>query len=331
MLAIVNSRHDRQMSAESAGNGEGRSWRPLLLILVLLISILLFEVVARLALPLDARRTIYAKTRDVFTFHDEHICYDSELGFVLRPGIDYELRNLEYRIRISTNSLGFRDDEESLKQPAILSIGDSFAFGSGVSEGSTVSDCLESELGCRALNAGVPQYGTLQEIRLFKRLVETGVAPDCLTFVFFYGGNDLITTVNRTHSEDWFRPYVESRDGVREIVGPTQEGFAEWRTQVSRARFPALCRYSYTAYTLVEAWRRLTRGRDHEPSMRQVGSAEMLDGVGFIVSEFARTCPVHTSKVVFVYVPTRKYFEDPSYRERTDQAVSYTHLRAHET
>jgi hypothetical protein len=169
------------------------------------------------------------------------------------------------------------------------------------------------------LNAGFPQYGTLQELRLFRRLVAAGVASDCVTFVLFYGGNDLITTVNRTGSEDWFRPYVESLEGVCEIVDPTQKGFSEWRAQVSGTRFPALCQFSYTAYTAVEAWRRLNRDKDQESSLREISSAEMLNGLGFTISEFARTCPVHPGKVVFVYVPGRKYFEDSSYRKRTDQ------------
>jgi hypothetical protein len=282
-------------------------------------SVLAFELVARLALPLDTKRTIYATTRDIFTYHDNHILYDAELGFVLRPNVAYGLHNLEYRITVSTNSLGFRDDEESLHQPSVLCIGDSFAFGSGVASGSTVSDFLESRLGCRVLNAGIPQYGTLQELRLLKRLAAAGLPSDCIAFVFFYAGNDLRNNVNRYNSRDSFRPYVEERLGRYQVVNPTKRGFSEWRTQVSRNRYPALCQYSYVAYIFAQAWKLAMAFKNEPPAPRLVDFSETLSALRFTISDFSVTSPIDIDRIVFVYVPTRKYYEESSYRKRANE------------
>jgi len=129
--------------------------RAVVLTLLCLAVAIGFETAARVFLPLKLKRTMYALVRDVFINHIEHVQFSSTTGFVIAPLIRYHLRTWEYAIDITTNSQGLRDDEESMEKPDVVILGDSFVFGTGVSNGRTVSDHLEKQLGFRVLNAGI--------------------------------------------------------------------------------------------------------------------------------------------------------------------------------
>ena len=68
------------------------------------------------------------------------------------------------------NSLGVRDDEESLTKPSIVFLGDSFTMGWGVSQTESFPSLIEKATGQRALNAGISSYGTAREIKLLERV-----------------------------------------------------------------------------------------------------------------------------------------------------------------
>jgi lysophospholipase L1-like esterase len=105
--------------------------------------------------------------------------HDPELGWVLRPHLEAEASNLEFAYTIRTDALGMRTaGSEPRRQstgPRLLVVGDSFAFGWGVSDDEMVSSRLQDELRTRGLpvsvlTAGVPGYSTDQEYLLWKRL-----------------------------------------------------------------------------------------------------------------------------------------------------------------
>ena len=68
------------------------------------------------------------------------------------------------------NRLGLRDDEASLRAPAVVVLGDSYAMGWGVAQDETIAEVIERETGLRALNAGIASYGTVREMRLLDRI-----------------------------------------------------------------------------------------------------------------------------------------------------------------
>lgn len=102
---------------------------------------------------------------------------DPQLIFSLRPGA-IRTRLLGYSVeRVSVNSLGLRDDEVSNGDWApgrrIIVLGDSYAFGYGVGQAQAFPNVLESllrESGAvvDVWNAGVPAYGTDQELVLYR-------------------------------------------------------------------------------------------------------------------------------------------------------------------
>jgi lysophospholipase L1-like esterase len=121
-------------------------------------------------IPLDILRHIYTRhVRQTIQLMPECGIYDSELTYTLRPG-SCIFSGKEFSTNISVNSLGVRDDEESLEKPEIVVLGDSFALGWGVNHEESFAYLLEKESGMKTLNAGISSYGTVREFRLLERI-----------------------------------------------------------------------------------------------------------------------------------------------------------------
>lgn len=95
--------------------------------------------------------------------------YDPEFFYTLRPG-SCRFRNREFDTTLRINSKGLRDTEDALQAPEVVVLGDSFAMGWGVEQEQAFPQVLRRLSGRRALNAGVPSFGTVREARLLDRL-----------------------------------------------------------------------------------------------------------------------------------------------------------------
>lgn len=111
--------------------------------------------------------------------------YDPRLAYRLRPGRT-RFANREFDTVLSGNSLGVRDDEESLVRPEIVVLGDSFAMGWGVREGRSFPDLIETWTGRKVLNASVSSYGTAREVLLLDEIDTSALAA----LVVQYDDND---------------------------------------------------------------------------------------------------------------------------------------------
>jgi len=119
---------------------------------------------------LNAFRAYYTQhLRSTIQMEPECAVYDPELFYTLKPG-QSTFRNLEFETTVLVNSKGTRDDEESLLNPEIILLGDSFTMGWGVDQDSTFEKRLEKSLRTKVLNAGISSYGTVRELMLLKRL-----------------------------------------------------------------------------------------------------------------------------------------------------------------
>ena len=106
---------------------------------------------------------------DLIQFNPACAQWDSELSYTLRPGtctLSNPGHSNDYRI----NTLGVRDDEESLKQPDVVVLGDSHTMGLGVEQDETYASQLEKLLNLKVLNAGVSSYGTARELGMLQRV-----------------------------------------------------------------------------------------------------------------------------------------------------------------
>jgi hypothetical protein len=115
------------------------------------------------------RRYYLANDRNMIQAMPECARYDPELFYTLKPGT-FRFRNREFDDEFHVNRLGLRDDEASLRSPAIVVLGDSYAMGWGVAQDETIAEIIERETGLRALNAGIASYGTVREMRLLDRI-----------------------------------------------------------------------------------------------------------------------------------------------------------------
>lgn len=106
---------------------------------------------------------LYVRQRPTIQYEAACASYDPLLGYRLKPGScifgGREFTN-EYRI----NSLGLRDDEDSLDRPEVVVAGDSYAMGWGVDQRDTFAKKLEEKTGLKVLNTAISSYGTAREM-----------------------------------------------------------------------------------------------------------------------------------------------------------------------
>lgn len=157
-------------------------------IIGVVIGVILFDIAGMTVF----KNSFYPYTAELVQW--EHGIYDDELSYIFKSNDTFNFKGSEY----TTNSLGLRDDEESLYKPDVIVLGDSFAFGWGVEQNQTFSALLESE-GLKVLNAGVSSYGTVRELKLLERL-DLSNNP---TIIIQYTSNDI--TENEAYAYKGFR------------------------------------------------------------------------------------------------------------------------------
>ena len=93
--------------------------------------------------------------------------YDENLGYVPKPGISVVVDRPTWNNSLVTHTeKGFRQSTRAINNRKIaLTVGDSFAYGFQVPDGSTWQSCLNQKIdGIAFTNGGVPGYGTAQSV-----------------------------------------------------------------------------------------------------------------------------------------------------------------------
>jgi hypothetical protein len=277
-------------------------------ILAVVLSWCLFELIAAAFLPMHIRRYVYMRTSNFLINNCLFLSHDGELGWLPKPHSHYSDRTREFNIDIAINSQGFRDDEDSLQKPDVLLLGDSYAFGCGVNHAERMDHFIENQLNAGVLTAGVPGYGTLQEMRLFRRWTTQHPGQTRAAVFVFYAGNDL--TDNMGYGGIRHIPFVRKSNGTYTVVEPTREGFSDWVLYNRRTSCPEICRYSYAAFILYEFIRQLRLAVDRDNStFERIDYSDKYDVFDFIVREIGNVSKSASCKVAFLYVPTVIYYE----------------------
>jgi hypothetical protein len=150
---------------------------------------------ARLPAPLlKVLQYHYGIDRNILQF--EFGSYNPEVSYLMKPG-EWTFRNVEFSHPVVINSVGIRDDEQSLTQPEVIVLGDSIAAGWGV--GVPFAQRLEEQPDHprTVLNAAVSSFGTVREITLLNTLDVSNLQ----TLIIQYHWND--QRENQTyHSEN---------------------------------------------------------------------------------------------------------------------------------
>ena len=124
---------------------------------------------ARSHMTLGMAGALYFADRGLIQFQADMSQYDPDLAYRLRPG-KHVFTTQEFSNEYAANSLGVRDDEESLVAPEVVVVGDSYSLGWGVDQDKTFSQVLERESGLKVLNTSISSYATPREMRMLKRV-----------------------------------------------------------------------------------------------------------------------------------------------------------------
>jgi len=154
--------------------------------------------------------------------------FDPVLGWSLIPDRQYHVKSVrkdfEFPLRIDRN--GFRDDGQQIgdvSDARVVVLGDSNAFGVGLSDDQVLSHQLRKSLltrgvNVKVLNAGVPGYGLDQ---FFLRLKSLGkLAPGTVAILLIHPMNDL---VNLSSDVDYrmSRPAAVVQAGQLQFLPPS--------------------------------------------------------------------------------------------------------------
>ncbi|MBE7558602.1 hypothetical protein HS125_06540 [bacterium] len=157
-----------------------RRARIVLFICSCFVALLLGELLVRTAAP----QPTYAFPQYLFENHPTR-------AYRLTPGVEGIVHTTEYKVPVRINSRGLRNSEVGERSPTrlrVLMLGDSFVMGYYSLEERSLVRLVERRLAERygpveIINAGVPSYGTVQELTF---LCEEGeyYRPDVVVLAF---------------------------------------------------------------------------------------------------------------------------------------------------
>ncbi len=259
-------------------------------------------------------RRIYMEERDLLPVIRNEL-YDEELGYVHREG-RVRHKEKEFDVVYSFNSMGLRDDEESLRAPEIIVLGDSHGMGLGVPQASTFAHIIEEKIGKKLLNAAISSYATVREMRLLERLDTSRLKY----LVVQYCSNDL----------DENRHYWETGRLREKLISPEaiQNQIAEQK-KVQRY-FPGKYALKLTAGIMTgiidgenTTYRAILPPRLDEESRRSILGSKITSGPDesfLLLYALEHTHSIDLTGVTLILVVVDPYYElDPSLIRQIEQ------------
>ena len=139
--------------------------------------------------------------RNILQYNKKISVYDTSVFYKMIPDNKSVFANVEFSDSISTNSVGFRDDDESLQNKKIICLGDSYTLGWGVHAQETYPQLLKNILHTDVLNTGMSSYGTAREVASVRNME----MKDVENIIIQYSYND----------EDENDDYVKHNDHLK--------------------------------------------------------------------------------------------------------------------
>lgn len=197
---------NQRMNVQKPERKLSRSRRVILATTVVLISLVGSLMIVELSLG----RFYYSNIDELR--QDE---FDEELGWRLKPG-EYTVKAPQafFTHHVLINRFGIRgpEIEPSLSGVRrVIVLGDSFTFGQAVDDASLFSTRLEQrlnqaapELKHQVINAGVPGYGTAQELLMLRRLADARIVGDVYVLNVFT--NDILDNLRLDYASHSLNP-----------------------------------------------------------------------------------------------------------------------------
>jgi len=122
-----------------------------------------------------------------------------------------------------TNSYGARDAERSRRssgRPRHIVLGDSFIEGYGLPDGDRLTNRLNASTDQEFLNFGEGEFGTVQELMLYRSLASSFEHSDVVLFVL--PDNDFMDNDPKYYPRSRYRPYLRRTDAGDQIYYPVK-------------------------------------------------------------------------------------------------------------
>lgn len=234
--------------------------------------------------------------------------YHPRLGWEVRPNLRVSTGGIKLSLDEGGNRLTGEEGKVAVNRPHILILGDSVAFGLGVSDEETFGASLsQGESPYRVTNMAVPGYGPGQSLLTYEakgRALQAAVVIFALCL-----GNDLADVVSRHHlyDENIPKPRFFRRGGELELEDD----------QVRRAWFRGLLDNSFLLARFAPPRERL--GEQPERVERRLQalrarSAEAEDTVVAIVKRLRKGVERHGARFLVVAFPDERALDPASTR-----------------
>ncbi|MCA9256204.1 MAG: SGNH/GDSL hydrolase family protein, partial [Phycisphaerales bacterium] len=158
---------------------------------------------------------------------------DDELGYVPRASVTVEYP--PYDAVFATNSAGLRGPEQGVERAAgrrrIVVLGDSFAWGHGVSAGLAFPEVIDAALPLAdVINLGVPGYDLSKSRRFYER-VGRAYQPDLVIVAICQNDFQVSDSADRPATTTTANPAEATNDTQ---AAPTSRGVKQWLRAHSR-------------------------------------------------------------------------------------------------
>lgn len=247
-------------------------------------------------------------------------------GLALVPGLDRMDHAEEFRVVQKHNSRGFRGPEFPAEKPPgrtrVLTIGDSFTYGSGVEYEETYAAVMERlDPRLQVINLGVPMYSGAEELMVLREEIGS-FQPDVVVALYLW--NDLYGAYRALYTR------FELRDGELVFLPPDPPTFEHptfddiRRRQQRRARRyqnPIRRTYLYrllsdrleVAGAALRDWRNRTRAELGDPGRSKfelTGEEEAAWELSFaLLREMANVSRSHGAQFAILIAPDRAQIE----------------------
>jgi lysophospholipase L1-like esterase len=239
---------------------------------------------------------------------------DPDIGYRLKPGASARFRTAEFDTRIQINSAGLRDDEIGPKPPGerrILVLGDSLVLSVQVPPEQTFCEELERRLNqdaahvrYRVINAGVQGYGPVEQLLLFRKIVEQ-IEPDLVIATIFVG-NDASEALAQAYRLDPNSRTPMESSGTR---------FYNWLRRTVR-RSMVLQTLRLRVVSVRDRFQPIAPPEPPLPVYWPEPPPEILRGVEITkqcVREIARLAASHGARTAVLFLPARFQVDDRDY------------------
>ena len=240
--------------------------------------------------------------------------FDRDLGWIQIPRNEAVFQGREYKVKIKTNSQGFRDQEYLFKKPLdskrVVVLGDSFTWGWGVEREEIFCEVAEKNLeGIEFINLGQTAYSTAQEYLLFKKL-GMKFSPDLTVLAF--GPNDIMENSGGNPK----RPKFLVKDGMLTLVrSPISLSLREKIKKFLKDHFLLYLLIDYRI-ALLKPIANKPNGYDWVPDYYLKSYHEKMHGPCNVTKALLLEIDKLTDhRFLIMYIPNRLQVEEETYRQ----------------